>query len=143
MKTKVHICYKCIGGLGPAPACYLDVRLLSPHGLRLVDYVGLLDPSDLFISTPTLPQDFLGWCLAVGLCICPHPPVDEAFQETVKTYMWKELLASAIMVMQTAVCTLLPTPKIYGVTKGQNSKVQCCYYTLLNIRPLSKVRFPI
>ena len=44
MKTKLHICYKCVGGLGPTPECSLagGSVYVSPHGPRLVNSVGLL-----------------------------------------------------------------------------------------------------
>lgn len=42
MKTKLHVCYTCVGGLDPAPACSLVGGSVSHHGPRLVDYVGLL-----------------------------------------------------------------------------------------------------
>jgi hypothetical protein len=44
MKTKLHICYICVGNLGPPHACSLvvDSVSVSPHGPRLVDSVGFL-----------------------------------------------------------------------------------------------------
>jgi hypothetical protein len=44
MKIKLHICYNCVGGLGPASAGSLvgGPGCTSLHGPRLVDYVGLL-----------------------------------------------------------------------------------------------------
>jgi hypothetical protein len=93
MKTKLHICYKCVGGLDLAPACSLvgGPVSLSPHEPRLVDYLG---PLVVFLTHPpcsilssTLPQDCLNstLCLAVGLCICLylHLPPTEASQERV------------------------------------------------------------
>jgi hypothetical protein len=89
MKTKLYICCKCVGGLGPTHACSLvgGSVSVSPQGLRLLDSVGLLVMSltspALSILSPTLPHDSLSsaWCLAVGLCICLHPLLDEASQE--------------------------------------------------------------
>ena len=39
MKTKLNICYKCVGSLGSAPECFLvgGSVSVSPHGPRLVD----------------------------------------------------------------------------------------------------------
>jgi hypothetical protein len=44
MKTKLHICHKCVRGLGPACACSLvgGSVPVNPHGHRLVDSVSLL-----------------------------------------------------------------------------------------------------
>jgi hypothetical protein len=44
MKTKLHVCYTCVGGLDPALACSLvgGSVSVSHHGPRLVDSVGLL-----------------------------------------------------------------------------------------------------
>ena len=65
MKTKLHICYICVGGLGPDHACYLvvDSVSVSLHGPRLVGSVGLLvvcltHPVPLTLSE-TLPQNSL------------------------------------------------------------------------------------
>jgi hypothetical protein len=64
IKTKLHIWCICAGDLGPAPDCSLVSGSVSgsPHGLRLVDYVGLLveflSSSRPKIIHPTL-QDFL------------------------------------------------------------------------------------
>ena len=38
MKTELHICYKCVGGLGPAPAC----SLVSDFTYFYFMYVGIL-----------------------------------------------------------------------------------------------------
>jgi hypothetical protein len=61
MKTKLHIRYKSVWGLGPAPSCSLvgGSVSVSPNGLKLVDSVGLLVVSSLASSvpSPTLPQD--------------------------------------------------------------------------------------
>jgi hypothetical protein len=84
---KLHICYKCVCMcVGPAPACSLVGHsvFVSPHGPRLVDYVGLLvvslTPSALSILFHTLHQDFLrtACCLAVCLCTSFHELLDEA-----------------------------------------------------------------
>ena len=83
MKTKLHICYKCIGGLGPAPACSLvgGSVSLSSHVFRLVDTIGLLvvslTPPAPSLLSPTLPDVWL-W-----VCICFHLLLDEASQEIV------------------------------------------------------------
>ena len=59
-KTKLHICYNYVGGLGPAHACSLADGLVSVslHGPKLGDSVGLLvvslTPSDIFNLPPTL-----------------------------------------------------------------------------------------
>jgi hypothetical protein len=44
MKTKLNTCYKCVGGLDPAPECSLagDSVSVSSHGPRVVDSVGFL-----------------------------------------------------------------------------------------------------
>jgi hypothetical protein len=90
MNTKLHICWKCVGDLGPDPAWSLVVgpTSVSPHGHRLVYFVGL-PLASLTIQLaqyypPTLPQGSpsLAWCLAVGLCICFHQLQDETSQET-------------------------------------------------------------
>jgi hypothetical protein len=58
MKTKLHICYKCVGGLGPTPECSLagGSVYVSPHGPRLVNSAGLpvvsLTPLTLSILPP-------------------------------------------------------------------------------------------
>jgi hypothetical protein len=63
MKTKVLICYICVGGLGPAHACFLvgGSVSVSSYGPRLVDSVGLLDvsltPQSSSILSLTVPQD--------------------------------------------------------------------------------------
>ena len=65
MKTKLHICYRCVGGPGPASACSLvgGPVSVSPHGPRLVGSVGLLvvslTPLICSLLPPTLPQDSL------------------------------------------------------------------------------------
>ena len=62
MKTKIHICYECVGGLSPA-LVFLVVGSVSVshHGPRLVDSKGLLlvslTPLAGSILFPTLPQD--------------------------------------------------------------------------------------
>lgn len=59
MKTKLHVYYKCVDGLGPAPMYSLigGPGSVSSHGPRLVDFVrsscGVLDPSSLFSFIPT------------------------------------------------------------------------------------------
>jgi hypothetical protein len=47
MKTKLHICYKCVGGLDPGPASSLvgGSVSVSPQGPRLVDSVYFLSLS--------------------------------------------------------------------------------------------------
>ena len=62
MKIKVHICYKCVGGLCPAPACSLvgSSVFVSPHGHRLADasfFVVFLTPWAHSILFSTLQQD--------------------------------------------------------------------------------------
>jgi hypothetical protein len=85
MKTKLHICYKCVGGPSPVPAYSLVGGSVSVnlHGPRLVDSVGLLveslsppAPSIMSSTLPTAPQ-----ALPVGVCICFHLLLDEASQE--------------------------------------------------------------
>ena len=65
MKTKLHICYKCVWGGEPSlgPACSLvgGSVFVSHHGPRLVDLVefllvSLTTPVQSVLS-PTLPQD--------------------------------------------------------------------------------------
>ena len=75
MKTKVHIYYKCVEGLGLATACFLigSSVSVSLHGPRIVDYVGLLVVSLASLASsnllPTLAQYSLSTalCLAMGL----------------------------------------------------------------------------
>lgn len=52
MKTKLHIYYKCVGSLGPAHAHSVAV---GPHGLGLVDSVGLLSVSFTPLASSILP----------------------------------------------------------------------------------------
>jgi hypothetical protein len=65
MKTKLHICYICIGGLGPSHAFSLVGGLISvrPYRPRLVGSVGLpvvsLTPPASSILPSTRPQDSL------------------------------------------------------------------------------------
>ena len=91
MKTKLHIYYKYVGGLGPAPSCPLVGGSVSVNlqGYRLIGYVGLsvefqysLGPS---VLPPTLSQDSPSSisCVAVGLCICFHQLLGRASQRTV------------------------------------------------------------
>lgn len=63
MNTKCHICYRCVGGLGPAPEYSLvgDPDSVSPHGPRVVDSCDVLDPlrlahlyPQLFLKIPRL-----------------------------------------------------------------------------------------
>jgi hypothetical protein len=59
MKTKLLICYICIGDLAPAPVHSIvgGSASVSPHGPRLVDFVGpvvFLTPLALLILSPTL-----------------------------------------------------------------------------------------
>jgi hypothetical protein len=67
MKTKLYICYKCVGDLGQGHATSLvgGSCSLSPHGPRLVDSVSLLveslTPPSPSIFLPTLPQDSLSY----------------------------------------------------------------------------------
>jgi hypothetical protein len=61
MKTKLHICYKCVGSLDPVPVCSLVGGLVSvsSHGPKLVDFVGLvvfLTPLTHSILSPRLPK---------------------------------------------------------------------------------------
>ena len=44
MKTKLHICYICVGGIGLFYSCSVasDSVSVSPYGSRLVDFVGLV-----------------------------------------------------------------------------------------------------
>jgi hypothetical protein len=62
METKLHISYKCVGGLSPVYAHSLIAGSVSvtPHGPRLVDSVGLLvvslTPPPPSILLQTLPQ---------------------------------------------------------------------------------------
>jgi len=91
MKSKLQICYQCVVGLGPTPACSLDNAPGSVmlQGSSLVDSVGLLvmslTPQTCLLLFSTLPQDspWYACCLAVGVSICLHPVIVEASQETV------------------------------------------------------------
>ena len=92
MKTKLHICYKCAGGLCTAHACSLVGNSVSgnPYGPRKFDFVNLvvsLATLALSIFSPTLPQDSLNstYCLVVDLCICFHQLMDEASKKIVMT----------------------------------------------------------
>jgi hypothetical protein len=82
MKTKLHICYKLVGGLDPASTCSLVCGSVSvsPHGPRLVDSVGLLvvslTPLAQAILFSTLPQDPLK--LLMFICGSLHPPSSAA-----------------------------------------------------------------
>jgi hypothetical protein len=79
MSTKVLICCRYAGNLGPAPMCSLvgGPGSVSPHGPRLVDSL------DLFVVSLT-PQTLISvWCLTVILCMCLYLLLSEAFQETV------------------------------------------------------------
>jgi hypothetical protein len=64
-KTELHICYKCVGLLGPFLACSLvgGSVSVSSHRPRVVASVGplvvFLTPLASSILSPTLPQDFL------------------------------------------------------------------------------------
>lgn len=91
MRTKLHI-YEYVGGPGPAHACSLvgSSVSVSSHGLvasvgPLVVSLTPLAGSNWLSLSPTLPRDSSSTtcCLAVGLCICFHPLLDEASQETV------------------------------------------------------------
>ena len=83
MTTKLHICYICVGGLGPDNACSLVGASVSvgPHGPRLVYSVGL---SIVSLTMPLL-QDSLSstYCLVMGFWIYFHQLLDEASQKTV------------------------------------------------------------
>jgi hypothetical protein len=100
MKTKQHICYKCVyGGVGSglpsSGTSHYECSLIggsvsvSPHVFRLVDSVCLLvltliPPVCLFLSLTLLWESRISdWCLAVGLCNCFHQLLDEASQEAV------------------------------------------------------------
>ena len=66
MKTKLHICYKCVGGLGPPPACSLvgsSASVIPPPapvvpGELTLNLVVSLTPLTCSVLSPTLPQDF-------------------------------------------------------------------------------------
>ena len=101
METKLHICYICAEGLGPAPACSLvgGSGSVSPHGPRLLDPLGLLVVSLTSLAPSILPlflpQDSLSsiLCLTVGLCICFYELLDETSPKTV-------MLGSCLQVWQ-------------------------------------------
>ena len=61
MKTKLHICYICVGGLGSVHTHSLVGSLVSesPQGCRLVDSVGLFVESLSSLSPLILPQIIL------------------------------------------------------------------------------------
>ena len=88
MKTKLHFCYICEGGLGPDHAHFLVESSVSgnPQGSRLVDYVGLpvefLSLSGPAILPPTLPSEFPIHCLTVGICIYLNQLLGGASQKT-------------------------------------------------------------
>ena len=73
MKIKLHICYICAGGLGPALACSLVGSSGSFQEARLGDSFGILLESLSFsgpaIHSTTFPQDSLSsiQCLTVSL----------------------------------------------------------------------------
>ena len=77
MKTKLHICYICVGGIGLFYSCSVasDSVSVSPYGSRLVDFVGLVvvTLTSLAPLILPLPQDSPSstYCLAVGLCMFP------------------------------------------------------------------------
>ena len=71
MKFNLHVCYTCVGSLGPVPACSLvgGSVFVSP---RFVDFVSLLVvsliPSACSLLSLPLPRDFLSsiWYLAAS-----------------------------------------------------------------------------
>jgi len=67
MKTKLHICYKYVGGPGPVPAGSLvgGSVSVSPQGPRLVDSVGLTVVSFL----PACNADSSVRCQSPALCL--------------------------------------------------------------------------
>jgi hypothetical protein len=84
MITKLHICYRWVGCLGPAPACSLvgDFISVTPHGPSLVEFGGLLvvslaPPARSLLSSTRLTE----LCLMFG-CVCFHSLLDKASQET-------------------------------------------------------------
>ena len=90
MKTKLHICYKCLGGLGPPlHALWMVVQslgtLTGPGSLTVVLLVLSLTLLACSLLSLILLQD--SWSsatyLAVGLCICFHLLLDKAPEETV------------------------------------------------------------
>ena len=90
MKTKLHTCHKCIGGLGPDPA-FSRIGMpgsVSPHGPRLVDSGDLLvslTPSKILTSISHSSTRLSRLCLMFDVsCLCLHLLLDEASQETVK-----------------------------------------------------------
>ena len=54
MKTKLHICYRCVGGLGPA--MFFGWWLMGPGKLTLLS-CGVFEPSSYLILSPTLLHD--------------------------------------------------------------------------------------
>lgn len=74
MTIKIHICYKCVGGLGLAPAYSLvgGSASVSPHGPRLMDPVGPLPSGSLnpiSYSSTKLPKLCLMFdCGSLHLC---------------------------------------------------------------------------
>jgi hypothetical protein len=78
MKTKLHFCYKCLGVLGPAPACSLvcGPGSVSSHGLSLVDSLGLVEsliPLACSILSSTFPTSLPKLLLIFG-CGSVHLP---------------------------------------------------------------------
>ena len=75
MKIKLHICYKCIGGLGPAPPWFPigGAGSMGPSGPKLVDSGsswGGFDFSGLFSSIPNSSTRLPGLCSPdVWLCV--------------------------------------------------------------------------
>jgi hypothetical protein len=90
MKTKLHIYFKCIEGLGQALACSLVGGSVSVrhHGPRLVDIVGLLvvfltslTHSILSPSSTGIPE--FHQMFSCGSQHLFYPPLDKTFPETV------------------------------------------------------------
>jgi hypothetical protein len=74
MKTKLHFCYKCVGGLGPAPAYSLvsDPGSVTPPPWSQVSWFcgsscGVIGPSNLLSSIPHSSMRIPGLSL---MCSC-------------------------------------------------------------------------
>jgi hypothetical protein len=65
MKTKLHVCYKCVSDLGPACICSLVVGLVSvsPYGIRLAVFVGFLVVPLIPRAPAILPLTSVLYCL--------------------------------------------------------------------------------
>ena len=90
MKTKLKISYEWAGSpVQPLYPPWLGIQSQWTTWAQLVDYVAVLVRSLLppasWILFPTVPQNSpsTSGCVTVVLCICFHPMLEEAYQETV------------------------------------------------------------